>query len=350
MSRLDELPPDQRAALSLLLRQRKSYADVAVLLGIAERAVHDRAHAALAVLAPRQARGLSAERREQIGDYLLGQQPGVAERLRTRTRLASEESERAWALAIAEQLAGLGAPERGEIPEPLSPPAHSPPPAPGPPPAPPRATAGARAAGPVAAPERASTLGAHARAATAGTADTAGEAPWPSSLGAPSSRLGGALLLGALVVAVVVAVILIASSSGGSGSGKASAKATTSTASTKAGPAQGPKLALHSPNAASRSVGVVEILSEGSKRAFYIDAEHLPQTRNFFYAIWLYNSRTSAEALSKSPAVGTNHKLAGGALLPANAGQFHEILLTRETSTHPTKPGTVVLRGVFSLG
>jgi len=51
MSRLDELPPDQRAALSLLLRQRKGYAEVAGLLHIPARAVHDRAHAALAVLA-----------------------------------------------------------------------------------------------------------------------------------------------------------------------------------------------------------------------------------------------------------------------------------------------------------
>ena len=32
MSRLDDLPPDQRAALSLLLRNRKSYAEVASLL------------------------------------------------------------------------------------------------------------------------------------------------------------------------------------------------------------------------------------------------------------------------------------------------------------------------------
>ena len=89
MSRLDELPPDQRAALSLLLRQRKSYAEVAALLDIPERAVHDRAQAALAVLAPRQARELTAEQRESIGDYLLGQQPGVAERLATRTSLES---------------------------------------------------------------------------------------------------------------------------------------------------------------------------------------------------------------------------------------------------------------------
>ena len=43
MSRLDDLHQDQRAALSLLLRQGKSYAEVASLLGIEQRAVHARA-------------------------------------------------------------------------------------------------------------------------------------------------------------------------------------------------------------------------------------------------------------------------------------------------------------------
>ena len=87
MSRLDDLPPDQRAALSLLLRQGKVYAEVAAMLQIGERAVHDRAHAALAVLAPREARELTPERREEIGDYLLGQSGGVARRLRARRLL-----------------------------------------------------------------------------------------------------------------------------------------------------------------------------------------------------------------------------------------------------------------------
>src|SRR5437660_11455904 len=84
MSRLDDLPPDQRAALSLLLRQRKAYAEVAAMLQIGERAVHDRAHAALAVLAPREARGLTPERREEIGDYLLGQSTGAPQPPRAR--------------------------------------------------------------------------------------------------------------------------------------------------------------------------------------------------------------------------------------------------------------------------
>jgi hypothetical protein len=107
MSRLDELPPDQSAALSLLLRQRKSYAEVAKLLGIGERAVHDRAHAALVMLAPRRARELTPEHRLEVGDYVLGQQAGVAERLRTRAYLASDEPARAWAGELAAQLSPL---------------------------------------------------------------------------------------------------------------------------------------------------------------------------------------------------------------------------------------------------
>lgn len=323
MSRLDELPPDQRAALSLLLR-KQSYAQVAALVGISEQAVHDRAHAALAVLAPRYARGVSAEHRQEIGDYLLGQQAGVAERLRTRTFLAGDEAARGWAQAISLELVPIAGAGLAEIP----PPAPQPPSQPAAP-APPSFPAARATHTPI-----------------PGADSTSG---WPSSAAEPSSRLGGALLLAALVVAVAVAVILIISSGGGGSKSKTTAK-TTSTAASKAGPAKGPTLPLHSPSPTSRSVGVVEVLSEGGKKAFYIDAEHLPETRGFFYAIWLYNSHTSAEALSKSPAVGSSRKLAGGALLPANAGQFREILLTRETDTHPTHPGKVVLRGAFSLG
>ncbi|HWD10843.1 MAG TPA: sigma-70 region 4 domain-containing protein [Solirubrobacteraceae bacterium] len=309
MSRLDELPPDQRAALSLILRQRKSFGEVATLLGIPERAVHDRAHAALAVLAPRHARGLTDAQRADVGDYLLGQQPGVAERLRTRTLLGSSEPARAWAQAIAAELAPLA---DGALPA-----------------IPPATGAGVSDAD--APPD-----------APPATSSAAGVSP-------PSSRLGGALLLAALVVAVVVAVILITSSGGGSSAKTNSAKKS-ATAASKAGPTVSATLALRSPSPGSNTVGVVAVLSEKGKHAFYIEAQHLPATHNFYYAIWLYNSPTSARALSKGPPVGATHKLAGGSALPTNAGEYHEILLTRETNSHPTQPGTVVLRGAFNLG
>jgi hypothetical protein len=285
MSRLDDLPPDQRAVLLLLVRQGKSHAEIAEMLGIPADTVRDRAHAALDALAqePSEPRGAA---RAQIGD---GGTQARASR-------------------------GAGAPA----------------PTPPPPPAQARATQ---------------------------TRDT----NFSSSL--PSSRRGGALLLAALVVIIVVAVILI--TSGGS-SHKASSTKTESTASTttstpsttatsststQAGkPTVDKQIALTSPEPNSKTVGLVEILSEGSKRAFYLAAEHLPPSTGFFYAVWLYNSPTSSAPLGKIPPVSSKGQAQGGALLPANAGDYHEILLTRETNSQATQPGPVVLSGAFSLG
>lgn len=323
---MDELPPDQRAALSLLLRQHKTYAEVAALLGIAERAVHDRAHAAIGVLAPRQARELAPERRLEIGDYLLGQQPGVAERLRTRTYLSTSAPARAWAGEIAAQLAPLAGAPLPEIP------AASP-------------TAPADAGEP----QRVHDLTPSpqpAGASAPSAASTFSAAP-PRSL--PSSRLGGALLLAAIVAAMVVAVVLI---TGGGGSGKTSSTAASKTAagsSGKTGPVVDNQMTLKPSSSRIGSIAVVDIISEGSKRAFFIEAQHLPESKGFYYAIWLYNSPTSAMPLSKSPAVGSTHRLAGGSLLPSSAGQYREILLTEETNAHPTRPGHVVLRAPFAL-
>ncbi len=331
MSRLDDLPPDQRATLSLLLRSRKSYAEVAALLDIHERAVHDRAHAALAVLAPRQARELKAERREEVGDYLLGQRAGVAERLATRTYLEGSLQARAWANALAVELAPLEGASLPDIPdgdEPATMPAggsaHEP---------------GAFSPSPPAAAKR-------------------------SRSRPPSSRTGGALLLGVIVAVVIVAVVLIANSGGSSSkspSGEtaaASAPASTSTgSSTAATGTQGAKakedkrIALKPTDPSSNATGIAEVLSEGSQYAFYLAAEHLPPSKGkgFFYAVWLYNSPSSHEALSRSPEVAANGSLQGGALLPGDAGKYHTMLLTRETSSRPTSPGPVVLRGSFAL-
>jgi hypothetical protein len=315
MSRLDELPPDQRAALSLLLRQGKTYGDVATLLSIDERAVHARAQAALAMLAPRQARELEAERREDVGDYLLGQQ-GVADRLSTRAFLSGSAPAREWARAISSELGGLAAAALPDIPE-----------------------------GP--APESAGHSSGSVDGLPPGTSATTLGDPGPPerTLGErlPSSRLGGALLLAAIAAAVVVAIVLITSGGG-------SHKPRTAAARTTSGPAVTQRITLTSPQAGSKSVGVMEVLAEGSKRAFLVDAENLPESKGFFYALWLYNSPTSHKPLSSAPPVGSNHRLQGGALLPSDAAKYHTVLVTRETSRTPSQPGPVVLSGPFSLG
>ncbi len=335
MSRLDELPPDQSAALSLLLRQRKSYAEVAKLLGIGERAVHDRAHAALVMLAPRRARELTPERRLEIGDYLLGQQPGVAERLRTRTYLAGDEPGRAWASDLAAQLAPLAGASLPAIPTAAGPGGAS--------------TSGARAGAQE--PQRVSDLSATPPASSpgAGAGKPAEGANAPST--PASSRTAGAVLLAVLAAAVIVAVVLI--TSGGSSSSHAKTTSTSASTTTAKGTGKGPKvedqIKLKPTDPNSKIVAVVYVLAEGSKRAFFIAAQNLPATHGFYYAIWLYNSPSSVLALSRSPQVGSTHSLAGGSALPANAGDFREILLTEETHAKPTHPGHVVARGPFKV-
>jgi hypothetical protein len=293
MSRLDDLPPDQRAVLLLLVQQGKSHAEIAGMLGISQTTVRDRARAALGALAD---------------------DPGeIPDATRKPVR---DRSGRARTPSV-------------------------------PPPTPPAADP----------------AGAHPAALAAA------QEAHPSRSLPSSSKRGGALLLAALVVVVVVVVIL---TTGGGSSHKAASTAassttpgatttssgsttpsgstTSSTSKKGAAPTVDKQIPLTSPEPGSKSVGLAEVLSEGSKHAIYIAAEHLPPSTGFFYAVWLYNSSTSALALSKSPPVTSNGRLQGGALLPATAGNYREILLTRETSSRPTHPGPVVLRGAFSLG
>jgi Sigma-70, region 4 len=272
MSRFDDLPPDLRATLSLLLDRGKSYAEIADMLAIPESAVRDRAHAALDALSA-------------------GPAPSA---------------------------------------KPPSTPSRRPPQA-----APPQAAPSSRAdAGP-----------------------TARRPASSRSRGAsPASRRGGALLLALIVVVVVVVVLITSGGGGGSKKGASTtASSSTGTSSTSSKTSKTSKttedkrITLTSPEPSSKSIGAVEVLSEGGKYAYYIAAANLPPSKGFFYAVWLYNSPTSHEAVSKAPSVGSNGRLEGGALLPANAGDYHEMLLTRETAAQPTEPGPVVLKGAFAL-
>jgi Sigma-70, region 4 len=287
MTQLDRLPPDQRAVLSLVLDRGKSYAEVAELLAIPEQTVRDRAHAALDALTNDAAR--PAERRAPV-------------------------------------------PPR----DPTSPAERG---------APPRAAGGAG-------------TGDTSRATRAdGTSASKGSLPPRAdargSLGAPSSRRGGALLLAAIVVVVVVVVILV---SGGGGKGKSSASTTaastnsSSTSTTSAGkPSLNKTIALSPLDPELKAAGTAYVLSQSRQRAFYVAARGLPPSTGFFYAVWLYNSPSSSAPLGRGPGVDSDGRMEGGGPLPTNAGFYHQLIITKETSTHPHHPGQIVLRGTFAL-
>src|SRR5206468_3645162 len=103
MSGIDDLAPDQRAVLQLLLKQGKAYVELAALLRIEPDAVRERAVAALDELGPRDGVQLAPERRGEIADYLLGQQ-SASERQKTRELLEGSAAGRAWARVVAGEL------------------------------------------------------------------------------------------------------------------------------------------------------------------------------------------------------------------------------------------------------
>src|SRR5919199_1148109 len=115
MSGIKELPAEERAVLQLALRQARPFRDLAGLLDTDEAEMRRRAHAALEALGPDEADDLDAGRREQIGDWLLGQQTDD-DRAETERFLAGSAAGRGWARVVADQLRDLGAPGLPEIP------------------------------------------------------------------------------------------------------------------------------------------------------------------------------------------------------------------------------------------
>src|SRR5215212_1301056 len=114
MARLDQLPPDQRAVLQLLLKQGKSYGEIASVLKIERSAVKARAHDALNALGPEDT-DLSEDRRDEIGDHLLGQQD-EGQRAATRSFLEGSPAGRAWARVVSSELRELAPEGLPEIP------------------------------------------------------------------------------------------------------------------------------------------------------------------------------------------------------------------------------------------
>ncbi|MGZ4185959.1 MAG: RNA polymerase sigma factor [Solirubrobacteraceae bacterium] len=342
MASLDSLPADQRAVLELVLKRGRTYDQIAQMLSIDRAGVRERALAAFDALGP-QTR-VPPERRALITDYLLGQLPAkVSED--TRQRLGQSASERAWARVLASELEPIAASPLPEIP-----------------------TDGAREPEPAMASAAASeSTAAEAQASQAPAAEPAA-AP-PRGLAArPSSRRGGIILLslGALVVVAAVVVIALLSNGGSKNDAKTTASTaastsstptTSSTASTSTSTtaANGAKLVaqinLTAPSsaAATKPVGVALVLKQGKNTGIAIRAQNLPANgKHDAYAVWLYKSTNDSHILGfVNPAVGANGVLQAEAALPANAGHFSQLLITKETQQSPKSPGSIVLRGTL---
>jgi hypothetical protein len=313
MSQLDRLPPDQRAALSLLLRQGKSYTDVADMLRIHPDVVRERAHVALEALGPHDTAGLTAERRSEIGDYLLGQQ-SASQRASARRFLEGSAAGRAWARVVSGELRPLSAEPLPEVP------------------------------------------------AEGAEVEEAFEALQERTVARKqvqrSSRLGGALLLAGIGVLIAVVIIVVVNNGGGSNP-KDSGVVSSSTPSTATSGATGAtgatgahvfaQINLVPTSRASHALAVANIISQGQQRAFAMQAQGLAPTHGFAYVAWLYNSQTDALPLGFAPAVKADGRLQAIGALPGNASRYKVLVITRETTARPTQPGPIVLAGQLGL-
>lgn len=387
---MDNLPPDQRAVLQLVLQRGRSYDQIATLLSIDRSAVRERALSAFDALGPQT--GLPADRRGVIADYLLGQlEPETA--AQARDGIAATPSERAWARVVASELAPLAGAQLPEIPAAPSPPAHAadaapvsaPPQVPASPPAtepaPDRTPNPAQPAVPASAPEASTADAAESEASRSrrrGRRARKPEARTPPEPRVPavggrserrSSRLGGTVLI-ALTVVIVAAVAILLLSSGSSSNPKPSAApstpapaassttaasgsgSTSASGSTTTPPKVIAQINLTSADAKSKSAGIAEVLREGANKGIAIVAQNVtPNTTKppNAYAVWLYNSATDAHLLGfVNPGVGATGRLSTAGALPTNAAHYKQLIVTLETKASPTAPGKIILQGTLT--
>jgi hypothetical protein len=337
MAVLDDLPPDQRAALQLLLKQGQSYEQLAGLLNIDAQAVRRRAHEGVERLGAGAPDGVTDESRGDIADYLLGQQT-VSQREATRSQLLESDAARAWANAVAAALRELAPESVPEVPGGAAAAAA------------PSADADAGEPAPALLEDEPATRVREPRAPRQRRPRPRGPGVGKPQL--PSSRLGGALLLAGAAIVVAVVIVLLVS---GGGNDKASTLSTNpSTTSTNANPNQPvAQVNLFSPSGRTSTVGLAQVFRNGSRLAVVIAAQGLPQGT---YALWLYNSASDFRLLGFVPKrVGKDGRFATQGALPADANKFKRLVVTQEqvtsqTSKPPAKPGTIVLQGDLKLG
>ncbi|HEX2086639.1 MAG TPA: sigma-70 region 4 domain-containing protein [Solirubrobacteraceae bacterium] len=306
MARIDELRPDQRAALQLLLQQGRSYDDIATLLRIETRAVRERAHAALDALGPEDVPGLSLADQDDVADYLLGQQ-SASQRAATRSFLESSAAGRAWARVVAGELRPLAGDNLPEIP---------------------------------------------AEAAEVSEAFDALEARTTHRERVErSSRVGGAILIVAAVVTLVGLVLLGISVLGDDDDEQEdSAARTTETrpqTTTQPAPEVLAQINLTPPGGGRRPIGVAQIRRQGGEREIVLVATGFrPANENRFYAIWMYSSPEKAERLGfPDPQPGRDGRLASQFPYPPNADEFEDLIITQESEQAPERPGEILVSG-----
>lgn len=312
MASLDSLNDGQRAVLQLLLRQGKSYDDIAGLLKSEPAKIRARAHGALAALGP-DAGDIGPERRDEISDYLLGQQT-ASQRAATREYLQSSPAGRSWARAAATALAPLAGETLPDIPA--------------------------------------------EREEVAEAFDALDRRTARREEVKRSSQLGTKLLLAGVGVILGIVVILALSLGGGDDPEPAAettpAPTSTSPAAVQTTPtgdkfevvAQGTLAAPDGGDKDARGQVAIVRFPDNNQFRLALQATGLPPSspRGSAYGVWLYTSDDKKQFLGfPDTTVGKDGRLETVSDLSPDTPAYGAVLLTRERAEKPTKPGRLVL-------
>ncbi len=307
MARFDDLPADQKAVLQLVLRQGRTYGEIAGLLKISTEAVRDRALTALDAVGPTGLPDLDDDLQDDLGDYLLGQQSASA-RATTREQLEGSQSARDWARGVATELRGAGVAGEDALPEIPTDPAEV--------------------------DEAFDAL----QARRAARADQA-----------RSSRLGGILIIAAVLLVVVGGVLVLTGVIGGSddgGSKDAAATTPTQTSTTPTTASVEQQINLTPPGGGKKPLGVANVVSQDGQRALAVVGQDLAASGH--YVLWVRNGSKSKFLGFFPPVTGSGAgkgRLQGLVAAPSDLATYKEILVTREASSTPKQPTNLILKG-----
>jgi hypothetical protein len=309
MATFDQLSPEKRAIVELVLQQGKTYPELAEMLGMPESRVRELARDALVELAPVSVRGVEEDWRGQLADYVLGQQSGP-EATATKGHLRRSEAARSWARSLLDSLEQLYA--NGSVP------------------AIPEGERGGR-------PSRRASA-APAAASAAGSAPD-GRERGGLATGDPVTRRR---ILAAAAAAVVLLLVLLVwpvglltgddDDASSSNDGENQPAAQTGNQGQQA--------------AAGQPAGIAIVVDQGGKRQILVQAAALPPSgQDEGYYVWLYNSPSDAKSLGGQVTDQQGNYQAIGAF-PQDYSKYKFIDVTRQAvGGNPKHSGESVLRG-----
>lgn len=310
MASLDSLTDLQRATLQLLLKQGKSYDEIAALLKTSSSAIQTRAHEAISAVGPANP-DIGDDRRNEIADYLLGQQT-ASRRAATREYLEDSADGRAWARAVAGSLRPMAGDDLPEIP---SEPAE---------------------------------------------VDQAFEALDKRVARQEEvqrgSQLGTMIIFGA--AGLIVAIALIIALGVFDGDDEPKAKTTTTTRTARTTPSEQPRVVLQgalrpprgSSSKASGETAIVNYQKANQFKLLIAAKDMQPAPEGSAYGIWLYNSPAQVLFIGFPKAtVSDKGTLEVVADLTPQTPTFAQVLITRERVEKPIKPGRIVLSGKIAV-